>query len=212
MSEDKPMLDQEALEKFSEKVWTNIEGTITMALCFLGHQLGLYRALATTGAVTSTGLAEHTGLHERWLREWLQQQACAGLVAYEGNGRFYLKPEAIEVLVNEQSLAFAEGAFTTIMAQTRNAPNLKSCFQTGLGLPFDSLGLDWAVGFGRMGSAWQRQKLVPEVLPILDGVIEKLERGALVADIGCGVGEATMLMAQAFPRSEFHGYDTSQHA
>jgi hypothetical protein len=85
------------LEKFSEKVWDNIRGTMTMSLCFLGEQLGLYRALAETGEVASEELAVHTGLHERWLREWLQQQACAGLVAYKGNGRFYLKPEAIEV-------------------------------------------------------------------------------------------------------------------
>src|SRR6266498_3731187 len=170
MSQDKPMPDQEAVEKFSEKVWNNIEGTMTMALCFLGDQLGLYRALAKTGAITSVGLAAHTGLHERWLREWLQQQACAGLVAYEGNGRFYLKPEAIEVLANEESLFFAGGGLRTVMALARNAPNLKSCFQTGLGLPYDSLGFD------------------------------------------CAIGSATMVMAQAFPQAEFHGYDTSQHA
>ncbi len=212
MSQDKPMPDQEAVEKFSEKVWNNIEGTMTMALCFLGDQLGLYRALAKTGAITSVGLAAHTGLHERWLREWLQQQACAGLVAYEGNGRFYLKPEAIEVLANEESLFFAGGGLRTVMALARNAPNLKSCFQTGLGLPYDSLGFDCAIGLGGMGGAWQRQKLVPEVLPMLNGVVEKLEQGAVVADIGCGIGTATMVMAQAFPQAEFHGYDTSQHA
>lgn len=212
MSEQKSTLDQEAVDQFNEKVWNNLMGTMTTALCFLGEQLGLYQALAKTGAVTSTDLAAHTGLHERWLREWLQQQVCAGLVAYEGNGRFYLKPEAIEVLANEDSLFFAGGALMGISALARHAPNLKSCFQTGLGLPYDSLGLDCAIGAGRMGSAWERQKLVPEVLPGLTGVIEKLEQGAVAADIGCGVGGAAMVMAQAFPRSEFHGYDTSQHA
>ena len=98
------------------------------------------------------------------------------------------------------------------MALARNAPNLTSCFQTGQGLPFDSFGLDFAVGLDRMNGAWQRQKFVQEVLPMLDGVVEKLEQGALVADIGCGIGTATTVMAQAFPQAEFHGYDTSQHA
>ena len=204
--------DQEAVEKFSEKVWNNIQATMTTAVCLLGDQLGLYRALAEAGPTTSVGLAAHTGLHERWLREWLQQQACAGLVAYEGNGHFYLKPEAIEVLVNEESLFFAGGGLATVMALAYHAPNLKSCFQTGLGLPYDSLGFDCAIGLERMGGAWSRQKLVSEILPMMNGVVEKLEQGAVVADLGCGVGTATMVMAQAFPKSEFHGYDTSRHA
>lgn len=212
MSEHTPIVNQEAVEQFNEKVWNNIMGTMTTALCCLGEELGLYKALAKTGAVSSTDLAAYTGLHERWLREWLQQQACAGLVAYEGNGRFFLKPEAIEVLANEDSLFFGGGALTAISALARHAPNLKSSFQTGLGLPYDSLGSDLAVGAGRMGSAWQRQKLVQELLPTIPGVVEKLEQGAVVADIGCGVGGAVLVMAQAFPRSEFHGYDTSQHA
>jgi SAM-dependent methyltransferase len=212
MSPDKPKLDQEAVEKFGEKVWGNIGSTMTTAICCLGEQLGLYQALAETGAVTSKELAAHTGLHERWLREWLQQQACAGIVAYEGNGRFYLTPEAIEVLVNEDNLWFAGGGLTFVMALALNAPNLKNCFQTGLGLPYDTLGFEGAVGLERTSGAWKRQKLVSEILPMMDGVVEKLERGALVADIGCGAGTATMVMAKAFPKSEFHGYDTSQHA
>jgi ubiquinone/menaquinone biosynthesis C-methylase UbiE len=212
MSQVKSEFNQEALEELSEQIWGHMGGAMTMALCFLGEQLGLYRALTATGAVTSAGLATHTGLHERWLREWLQQQACAGFVAYEGNGRFYLTPEAIELLANEDSLFFAGGGLTTVMALAVNAPNLKECFQTGLGLPYDALGFDCAVGLEGMGGAWYRQKLVSEVLTMMNGVVEKLERGALVADIGCGVGTATMVMAAAFPQSEFHGYDTSQHA
>ena len=102
---------------------------------FSGRSIGLYQALAITGAITSVGLAAYTGPQERWLREWLQQQACAGLVAYEGNGLFYLTPEAIEVLANEESLSFAGGGFTPIMALAQHAPHLKSCFQTGQGLP-----------------------------------------------------------------------------
>ena len=212
MTSGEPVSPQEAVEMFSEKIWNDIEGAMAMALCFLGEQLGLYRALVKTGPATSTDLAAHTGLHERWLREWLQQQACAGFIAYEGNGRFYLKPEAIEVLANEESLFFAGGGFTLAMALILNTPNLKSCFQTGLGLPYDALGVDCAVGLERLGGSWKRQKFVPEVLPLMDGVVEKLEQGALVADIGCGGGTATVAMAKAFPQSEFHGYDTSEHA
>ncbi len=212
MSLNQSMLDQEAVKEFSAKVGATVQGAMTMALCFLGDRLGLYQALAETGTVTSEDLATHTGLHERWLREWLQQQACAGFVAYAGSGRFYLKPEAVEVLANEESIFFAGGSLATVMPLVRNTPNLTTCFQTGLGLSYDALGFDCAVGLERMGGNWARQKLLSEILPLLNGVVETLEQGALVADIGCGVGTATMLMAQAFPRSEFHGFDTSQHA
>jgi hypothetical protein len=166
MSPDKPLSELELVQEFSKKVWSNIVGTMTLSLCFLGDQLGLYRALAETGAVTSESLAAHTGLHERWLREWLQQQACAGLVAYEGNGRFYLLPEAIEVLAKEDSFFYAGGGFQTIMTLASNVPNLTSCFQTGLGLSYDALGVDCAVGLEQMSNPWHRQRLIPEILPM----------------------------------------------
>ena len=212
MPNDRPLLDPDAVTAFSEKVWATIAGTRTTALCFLGDQLGLYRALAATGTVTSHDLALYTGLHERWLREWLHHQACAGFVAYAGDGRFYLTPEAIDVFTNENSLFFAGGGITTAMALVRTAPQLQQSFQTGLGLPYDAFGVDCAIGMERMGNAWKRQKLVPELLPLFGGVVEKLEQGALVADIGCGVGTALLVMAAAFPHSTFHGYDTSQYA
>lgn len=212
MSQEQPMFDQTAVEKFSEKMGMILQDAMTMALCCLGEQLGLYQAMAQTGAVTSAELAASTHLHERWLREWLQQQACTGVLAYEGNGRFALRPEAREVLVNENSLLFAGGALTVVMDIVQNAPNLKHSFQTGLGLPYDTFGCSCAVGLDRMGSAWKRQKLVSDVLPQMKGVLDTLQQGALVADIGCGAGTALLVLAQAFPHSQFHGYDTSQHA
>lgn len=212
MDEERRHLDKEAVEKFSEKMWGNIGGAMTMSLCFLGERLGLYHALAEKGPVTSHDLAEHTGLDERWLREWLYQQACAGVIAHTEPTRFYLEPEAIEVLVNDESMYFVGGSLVTVMELARNAPNLQDSFRTGIGLSYDALGLDCAVGLDRMGGSFRRQRLIPELLPLLDGVIEKLEDGALVADVGCGVGTAPLLMAEAFPKSEFHGYDTSLHA
>lgn len=185
-------------------IWTAITGTMTTALCALGDQLGLYRALATTGAVTSSELAIQTGLHERWLREWLYHQACAGVVSYVGNSQFLLTPEAAEVLTNEQSLLFAGGGLATIMALARVTPRIEQCFRTGLGLPYDAFGVDCAVGLERMGGAWLRQKFVSELLPMMSGVVDKLTRGATVADIGCGTGTTLLLLAQAFPQSLFH--------
>ena len=212
MTEKRQVPDKEAIEKFSEKMWGHIGGAMTMSLCSLGERLGLYHALASLGLATSHDLAERTGLDERWLREWLYQQACAGVIAHADSERFYLEPEAIEVLANDQSMFFVGGSLVTVTELTRNAPKLQECFKTGIGLPYDALGHDCAVGLERMGGRFRRQRLIPELLPLLDGVIEKLEGGALVADVGCGVGTAPLVLAKAFPQSEFHGYDTSLHA
>ena len=129
-----------------------------------------------------------------------------------GNDRFALAPEAVDVLTNPDSLFFAGGGVMAVMTLTKNVSAFTGCFQTGLGLAYDTLGVDCALGLDQMGGGWKRQKLVQDVLPMLDGVMEKLEQGALVAHIGCGPGTGAMVMASAFPQSTFHGFDTSRHA
>jgi 2-polyprenyl-3-methyl-5-hydroxy-6-metoxy-1,4-benzoquinol methylase len=178
----------------------------------IGDRLGLYMALDGIGPVTASELAERTGLKERWLLEWLRGQAAARLLDYHDGDRFELTPVGAAVLADEEgSLAFATGAFSGQTAP-ETVDKLVDAFRTGIGLSYEDLGPNAAHRTERMLGPWVRQALVPQIIPALDGVMAKLERGATVADVGCGGGLAVAAMAQAFPNSEFHGYDLSAHA
>jgi 2-polyprenyl-3-methyl-5-hydroxy-6-metoxy-1,4-benzoquinol methylase len=181
-------------------------------MIYLGDRLGLYRALQGSEPVTSDELARKTGLHERWVREWLQGQATAGLLDYKGDGRFALSPEAALVLADEHNLLFLAGGFCALPQQMAILERLPEAFKSGLGLPYDALGPEGARGIERLLAPWFHTQLVPVALPKLDGVVAKLQAGAKVADVGCGAGVALLEMAKAHSRSEFHGYDISQHA
>jgi len=202
----------EAIREFAKRVFDNMSGFAVSGMIYLGHHLGLYRALQDAGPVTSAALAERTRLHERWVREWLRGQAAAGLLEYDGEGRFSLSPIAALVLANEQSPAFAAAAFATLPQQIAVLEPLRDSFVTGIGLTYDALGPEGACGVEAMLGPWFRTMLVPIVLPQLDGVTAKLEHGARAADLGCGTGVALIEMAKAFPRSRFDGYDISTHA
>jgi 2-polyprenyl-3-methyl-5-hydroxy-6-metoxy-1,4-benzoquinol methylase len=207
-----PVLDPEALKRYSLNVWSYKQGEIVSLMIHIGDRLGLYRALQGAGPVTATELAARTGLKERWLFEWLRGQAAARLLDYHDPDRFELSPVGVAVLADETgSLAFAAGAFSE---QTPPDIVAKLCeaFRTGIGLSYEQLGANAAHRTERMLGPWVRQALVPQILPALDGVVQKLERGCKVADVGCGSGLALASMAAAFPASEFHGYDPSNHA
>src|SRR5262245_17491701 len=201
----------DAIRAFAKRVFDNMSGLAVSAMIYLGHHLGLYRALQDAGPVTSEELADRTRLHERWVREWLRGQAAAGLLDYR-DGRFNMSPIAALVLANEQSPAFAAGAFAALPQQVGMLERLRESFATGIGLPYDALGPEGARGVEGMLAPWFRTMLVPIVLPRLAGVTAKLASGAQVADLGCGTGVALIEMAKAFPRSQFHGYDISMHA
>jgi len=200
------------LRDFLKLVFGQLSGLVTSGMIYVGYHLGLYRALEKVGAVTSDELARATGLHERWVREWLRGQAAARLIDYDGAGRFSLSPVAALVLSNDRSPAFAAGAFAALPQQSAVLPLLLDSFKTGLGLPYDAFGAEGARGVEGMLAPWFRTMLVPLALPRLDGVVPKLEAGAKVADVGCGTGVALMEMAKAYPHSQFHGYEISQHA
>lgn len=202
----------DAIRAFVKRVFDNLSGLAVSGMIYLGYHLGLYRALQDAGPVTSDELAGRTRLHERWVREWLRGQAAAGLLDYAGDGRFALSPIGALVLANEQSPAFAAGAFAALPQQMAVLERLLESFASGLGLPYDALGPEGARGVEGMLAPWFRTMLVPIALPRLDGVSAKLEAGALVADIGCGAGVALIELAKAYPRSQFHGYDVSVHA
>jgi len=206
-------VDVEKMLEFVEHVYSFMQGAVVSGMIYLGDTLGLYRALNGAGPTTAAELAARTGLHERWILEWLRNQGAAQVLAYRGDGRWELTPEQALVLADEEnSLAFAAGAFAGLPQQLQVLEKLPESFRTGIGLPFDAQGRAGNHAVARMFAPWFRHMLVPAILPALDGVVSKLESGAKVADVGCGAGIALCTMAKAFPSSEFHGYDISKHA
>lgn len=206
-----PTPDQVAL--FALKVWEYKQGESVSLMIHLGDRLGLYKALATAGPVTAAELADATGLHQRWLAEWLRSQAAAGILGSGDGNVFEMPPEAVPVLADEEgSLWFAAGAFAGGAAPPDVVDRLADAFHTGRGLTYDDLGPTGAHQVERMLGPWSRLALVPVILPALAGVTERLAAGARVADVGCGAGVALVAMAETFPKSTFEGFDPSTHA
>lgn len=204
--------DDDAVARFAFRVWSYKQGEMVSLLIHLGDRLGLYRALDGAGPRTAAQLAADTGLHERWLLEWLRGNAAAELLATSDGDTFELTPEGAAVLAREHSsLRFAAGAFGAPL-EPDVVDALADAFRTGLGLPYDRLGPNGVHRTERMLGPWARIALVPEIIPALDGVRDKLEAGAQVADVGCGAGVALTALAAAFPRSTFHGYELSRNA
>jgi 2-polyprenyl-3-methyl-5-hydroxy-6-metoxy-1,4-benzoquinol methylase len=198
--------------RYALKVWQYRQGETVSLMIHLGDRLGLYRAMQGRGPLGAGALAARTGLQERWLLEWLRSQAAAGLITTSDGMTFELPAEAVPVLADEtDSLLFAAGAF-----QGGQSPEvvtrLTDAFRTGTGLTYDDLGPQAAHGVERMLGPWARLALVPVILSALDGVVDKLEAGARVVDIGCGAGVALLAVAAAYPKSDFQGYDPSRHA
>jgi 2-polyprenyl-3-methyl-5-hydroxy-6-metoxy-1,4-benzoquinol methylase len=212
MAQTPAPLDPEKLKDYAKLVFGALGGAMTSAMIYLGDRLGLYRALAGGAPFTSEELAHATGLSERWLREWLHAQGAAGVLDHRGGGRFALSSEGEAVLANENHPAFGAGFFSQLPQLVGVAERLPEAFRSGLGLPYDAFGPEGARGIERGIAPWFRALLVPFVLPRVGGVVERLRAGAAAADVGCGAGVALLEMAKAFPRSEFHGYDISQHA
>ena len=206
-------MDADRLKLYSYLVFTNLSGAVTSAMIHLGDALGLYRAMATAGtALTSQQLADATGCHERWVREWAYNQAAARLIECDADERFGLSPEAVAVLATPDHPAYGMGMFHRFPATMDAVRAMPDSFRSGVGHDYDSHGPDGAVGIERSFEPWNRTFLVPVVLPALDGVVDRLTAGTTVADVGCGAGGALLLMAAAFPASTFHGYDISHHA
>ena len=195
------------------RVWGYKQGEVVSLMIHLGDRLGIYRALDGAGPVTAEALAARTGLHPRWLLEWLRGQAAAGLLDTADGQVFQLTPEAAVLLADEEgSVWFAAGAFQGAAATEQTVDRLAESFRTGDGLSFDDFGPAAAAKVERMLGPWSRLALVPTILPDLDGVTGRLESGIRVTDVGCGSGIALLTLAAAFPRSRFDGYDPSEHA
>ena len=201
-------VDPEKLDSFMGKMVGDMSACMTGALVITGARLGLYKALAEGGAATSAGLAERTGLSERYLREWLSAQAAAGYVEYDaGSGRFSICPEAAMALADEDSPAYVASAFELIAAGYIDEPKISEAFKTGKGFGWHEHHPCLFRGTERFFRPGYRANLVASWLPALDGLVAKLQKGAKVADIGCGAGASTIIMAAEFPKSHFTGFD-----
>jgi SAM-dependent methyltransferase len=191
---------------FTARVVGELGAGLGAALVVLGDRLGLFRALAGGGALTPSELAHETGTEERCVREWLYAQAAGDYVKYEAStGRFYLTPEQATVLADSSS--FAPGAFEILQAVFAAVDRAGEHFRTGAGMPWDQHAPGLFEGHARFLGALHRRHLVGEWIPALDGVTSKLARGARVAEVGCGRGAATLLLARAQPASRFMGFD-----
>ena len=201
-------VDGDKLMQFVFRAVDEVGATLNAALVVMGDKLGLYRALAGAGGLTPAELAERTGTAERYVREWLNAQAAGGFVAYaEDSGRYSLPPEQTVALTDSDSPAYLPGLFQTAIGSVIDSPSITEKARSGEGFGWHEHVHDVHDGCERFFRPGYNAHLIAEWLPALDGVVGKLERGALVADVGCGHGASTILMAQAFPNSTFVGSD-----
>jgi len=205
---DTPRLDEAALEQFVHQAVGDLAAGISGLMVHLGDRLGLYRAMNGAGRVTPSALAARTGTQERYVQEWLANQAAGGFVAYDPtDGTFELTPEHALVLADETSPVFLGGAFETIASCFTDHDAFVRAFTTGEGIDWGDHDDRLYTGALRLFRPGYQANLVDSWLPALDGVVEKLESGASVVDIGCGLGASTIILARAFEHSSFVGYD-----
>jgi 2-polyprenyl-3-methyl-5-hydroxy-6-metoxy-1,4-benzoquinol methylase len=201
-------VDGDKLMQFVFRAVDEVGATLNAALVVMGDKLGLYQGLAGTGGLTPADLAERTGTAERYVREWLNAQAAGGYVTYDpDSGRYTLPPEQTVALTDPDSPAYLPGFFQIALGSVIDSPRIVEAARTGAGLGWHEHVHDVHEGCERFFRPGYNAHLTPEWLPALDGVVDKLQRGAVVADIGCGHGSSTILMAQAFPQSTFVGWD-----
>ena len=201
-------INEERLGEFMGQLLGDLGATVSAALVVIGDRLGLYRAMADGEPVTPEELAQRTGTDARYVREWLSNQAAGGYVEYDpATASFSLTPEQSFALAQEGSPAFIAGAFQIAMAVIKDEPKITQAFRTGAGVGWHEHDHDLFAGTERFFRPGYSANLVSAWIPALDGVEAKLEAGALVADVGCGHGASTLIMAAAYPRSRFVGFD-----
>jgi SAM-dependent methyltransferase len=200
-------LDPDKLMSFVFRAVDEVGATLNTALVVIGDKLGLYRALAAA-PLTSTELAQRTNTTERYVREWLNAQAAGGFVEYDADsGRYALPPEQVVALTDESSPAFLPGFFQIALGSVIDSPRITDVVRTGGGIGWHDHVHDVHEGCERFFRPGYNANLIESWLPALDGVVDKLAKGASVADVGCGHGASTVLMASAFPSSHFTGFD-----
>jgi len=206
-------IDEKKLNDFIGKIVGDVGAAMSAALVVVGDKLGLYKAMAEAGPVTPGDLARATGTTERYVREWLNAQAASGYVEYDGaTQRFSLTPEQAFAFADDSSPASVPGLFHVTAAMWHGEEKATENFRTGKGLAWGDQHPCLFEGTERFFRSGYIGNLVSAWLPALEGVTAKLERGAKVADVGCGLGASTILMAKAYPRSRFVGFDSHERS
>jgi 2-polyprenyl-3-methyl-5-hydroxy-6-metoxy-1,4-benzoquinol methylase len=201
-------IDQDKLHEFLVKAVVDFGATFHAALIRIGDRLGLYKALAEGGSQTPGELAKRTGTAERYIREWLSNQAAGGYVTYDAaTGKFHLSEEQAFGLADENSPVFLPGAFQVALAAVKAEDQVAERFKTGKGLGWHEHHPELFVGTERFFRPGYAANLISMWIPSLEGVEQKLKSGGRVADVGCGLGASTILMAKSYPKSEFVGFD-----
>jgi 2-polyprenyl-3-methyl-5-hydroxy-6-metoxy-1,4-benzoquinol methylase len=213
MAVQTPVVDHDKLMAFLGQVIGELGATVNAGLIVIGDRLGLYRAMASNGPITAAELAEKTGTTERYVREWLNAQAAGGYVAYDAaTNRYELPAEQAMALADENSPAFVAGAFELATATLKSVPEIEQAYKSGAGLAWGEHDHGVFTGCERFFRPGYNANLVSTWIPALEGVEEKLRVGARVADIGCGLGASSRLMADAYPRSRITGFDNHKES
>jgi ubiquinone/menaquinone biosynthesis C-methylase UbiE len=206
-------IDNERLQQFMGKILSDFGGAASAVLVYIGDKLGLYKAMSDFGKpITSLELANLTATSERYIREWLANQAAGGYLTYDPSSQRYNLPhEHAQVLANEKSPVYAIGGFQVLMSFYRDEPKFLEVFKTGKGIAWGEHDKDLFEGTGKFATLIYTANLVSSWIPALDnGNVErklKQQVGLAVADIGCGYGTSTILMSKAYPNSKFYGFD-----
>jgi len=202
-------IDQGRLEALMGRMMGELGALASAPLVLVGDRLGLYKAMAGSGPLTADELSERTGIRRRYALEWLNTQAAGGFVLYNAPDATYtLTPEAALVFADDDNPANLCGAYECVEAMFHDVEKVARAYRSGSGLGWHEHHPSLFKGTERFFRAGFNMRLVPEWIPALDGMLERLEEGASVADVGCGYGTSTIVMAKAFPKSRFVGYDS----
>ena len=201
-------IDEAKLNQFIGQILGDLGGAMSVPLVRIGDRLGLYQALHTDGPMTPAELATKAKLAERYTREWLSHQFASGYLSHDvETGKFGLPPEQAMVFAEPDSPVYMQGGFDVAATMMENQALVEPAFRSGRGVGWGEQSQCLFCAAGRFFRPGYYNSLVSAWLPALDGVVDKLERGATVADVGCGHGFSTVIMAKAFPNSTFIGYD-----
>jgi SAM-dependent methyltransferase len=204
-------VNEDKMNAFLGKVVGDFGASLSSALVYLGQKLGLYKAMADGGPVTPAELAQRTGTNERYIREWLINQAAGAYVEYDPpSGAYSLSPEQAVALTDEQSPFYVGGGFFVVKAMTGAVSRIEDHFRKGGGMLWGEHDPDLFIGTERFFRPGYAAHLVASWIPSLTGIEEKLNTGGKVADIGCGHGASTIIMARAYPNSYFWGFDNHE--